>query len=196
VRIRPATPDDVPALVDLLRQIDTSSGTFSGRAPAAKDMEHLADRLSSVLEEDSRTLLVAVEESTGQVAGLLAARTDEIGMIDVTPTLHVTHLLVAPAHRRRGVGRALLAGAVHLADERGLDRLLATVAASSREGNRYLARLGFAPMVTDRLVTTSALRKSLGLSDSSERVAVLRRAMLGKARRPGLATPRVIGRGA
>jgi ribosomal protein S18 acetylase RimI-like enzyme len=195
-RVRPATREDVPALVDLLSQIDTSSGTFSGRAPRPADVDHLAARLTAVLEDGSRTLLVAVEETTGALAGLLAARTDEIGMIDVTPALHITHLLVTPEHRRRGVGRALLAGAVHLADEQGLDRVLATVAASSREGNRYLARLGFAPMVIERVVGKQALRKALGLADGSERVAVMRRAMLGRGRRPGLATPKVVGRGA
>jgi ribosomal protein S18 acetylase RimI-like enzyme len=182
--------------VELLSQIDTSAGTFSGRAPRANDPDHLAERLAAVLDEGSRTVLVAVEDGSAEIVGLLAARTDEIGMIDVTPALHVTHLLVAPAHRRRGVGRALLAAAVHLADELGLDRMLATVAASSRESNRYLARLGFAPMVIDRVVPTAGLRKALGLAEGSERVAVLRRAMLGRARRPGLATSRVAGRGA
>jgi ribosomal protein S18 acetylase RimI-like enzyme len=198
VRIRPATAEDIPGLVELLRQIDTSSGTFGGSARRANDTAHLAARLSAVLSEGSRTLLVAVEEGTGHLAGLLAARTDEIGMIDVSPALHLTHLLVAPAHRRRGVGRALLAGAVHLADERGLDRILATVAASSREGNRYLARLGFAPMVTDRVVSTPLLRKALGLAEGSERVAVMRRAMLRKGRRPALAPSpsRAVGDGA
>lgn len=196
VRIRPATSADVPALVDLLHQIDTTAGTFGGRAPRANDAEHLAQRLAAVLDEGSRTLLVAVEDGDADLVGLLAARTDEIGMIDVTPALHVTHLLVAPTQRRRGVGRALLAAAVHLADERGLDRMLATVTASSRESNRYLARLGFAPMVIDRVVSTAGLRKALGLTDGSERVAVLRRAMLGRSRRAGLATPRVARRGA
>jgi ribosomal protein S18 acetylase RimI-like enzyme len=196
VRIRPATVDDVPKLVDLLRSIDTTSGTFSGRAPRENDVDHLVGRLTAVLQEDRRTLLIAVDENTAAVAGLLAARTDEIGMIDVTAALHITHLLVAPTHRRRGVGRALLAAAVHLAEERGLDRVLATVAAASREGNRYLARLGFAPLVTERVVPTAILRKSLGLTDSADRVAVLRRAMLGRGRRSGLATSRVAGRGA
>ncbi len=196
VRIRPATPADVSALVELLHQIDTTAGTFSGRAPRVNDAEHLAERLAAVLEEAVRTVLIAVEDGSAEIVGLLAARTDEIGMIDVMPALHVTHLLVAPSHRRRGVGRALLAAAVHLADERGLDRMLATVAASSRESNRYLARLGFAPMVIDRVVPTAGLRKALGLADGSERVAVLRRAMLGRARRPGLAAPRVARRGA
>jgi N-acetylglutamate synthase-like GNAT family acetyltransferase len=103
---------------------------------------------------------------------------DEIGAIDLTPAVHVTHLLVAPSHRRRGVGRALLAAAVHLADEHGVDRVLATAASGSREANRYLARLGFAPLVVHRVASTTALRRSLGIADVAGRVAVLRRARL------------------
>ncbi len=112
-------------------------------------------------------LLVAVDDSTGALVGLLAARRGDIGAIDLTPVLHVTHLIVAPEQRRRGVGRALLAAAVHLADERGLDRVLATAASGSREGNRYLARLGFAPLVVHRIAPTSVLRRSLGMAETA-----------------------------
>ena len=73
--------------------------------------------------------------------------------------------MVAPGQRRRGVGRALLAAAVHLADEPGIEHVLATAAAGSREGNRYLARLGFAPLVVHRIASTGALRRSLGMTD-------------------------------
>jgi N-acetylglutamate synthase-like GNAT family acetyltransferase len=130
--------------------------------------------------------------------GLIVAKMDEIGAIDLTPALHVTHLLVAPSHRRRGVGRALLAAAVHLADERGVDRVLATAASGSREANRYLARLGFAPLVVHRVASTATLRRSLGISDVSERIALLRRARIARAQR-GATTARqrgLIGRGA
>ncbi len=123
---------------------------------------------------------------------------DEIGAIDLTPAVHVTHLLVAPTHRRRGVGRTLLAAVVHLADERGVDRVLATAASGSREANRYLARLGFAPLVVHRVASTATLRRSLGISEVSERIAVLRRARLARVQRaPAAARPRgLVGRGA
>ena len=76
------------------------------------------------------------------------------------------------------MGRALLAAAVHLADEWDVDRVLATVSSSSREANRYLSRLGFAPLVQHRMASTGALRRSLGLADEPDRMAVLRRARL------------------
>jgi GNAT superfamily N-acetyltransferase len=195
VRIRPAEHADVESLSTLIASVDTTSGVFSGRALLNPDLAHLEERLAEILLEAERTLLVAVDDPTGDIVGLLVARLDELGAIDLTPVLHVTHLLVAANQRRRGVGRALLAAAVHLADERGVDRVLATAASGSREANRYLARLGFAPLVVHRVASTAALRRSLGLVDGSEHMAVLRRARLVRAHRNGLAA-RVARRGA
>lgn len=194
VRVRPAELADVPALVELTRSVDLVSGTFSGRSLLDDRVEHLARRYEEILNEGERRLLVAVDDSAHALVGLLVARHDEIGAIDLTPVLHVTHLIVAPKQRRRGVGRTLLAAAVAHAEERGCDRILATAASGSREANRYLARLGFAPLVVHRIASTSALRRSLGMSETAERMAVLRRARLIRAQRAG--QPRIARRGA
>jgi ribosomal protein S18 acetylase RimI-like enzyme len=194
VRIRPAEHEDVKDLTALIKSVDTTSGIFSGRGLLDHDETHIQSRLEEILEEANRSLLVAVDDSA-EVVGLLVARLDEIGAIDLTPVLHISHLLVAPKQRRRGIGRALLVAAVHLAEERDVDRVVATAAAGSREANRYLARLGFAPLVVHRVASTGTLRRSLGLVENAERMAVLRRARLARANRNAI-TARVVGRGA
>jgi ribosomal protein S18 acetylase RimI-like enzyme len=185
VRVRPATHDDIPSLVQLLQQIDLTSGLFSGKPLHDPSVAHLTERFGEVLESD-RCLLIAADEA-GTVVGMLAAKPDDVGAIDLTPVLHVTHLMVDPEHRRRGIGRALLAGAVHMADEQGFEHVLSTAAAGSREGNRYLARIGFAPLVVHRIATTATLRRSLGMTDVAGRMAMLRRARLVRAQRTGFA---------
>ncbi|MGN6607097.1 MAG: GNAT family N-acetyltransferase [Jatrophihabitans sp.] len=186
VRVRPATVDDVPGLVGLARSLDLNAGLFSGRPLLDPSPEHLGQRFTEIIGHAERHLLVGVDDA-GTVVGLLAARRDDIGAIDLTPVLHVSHLMVAPTHRRRGVGRALLAGSVHLAEQLGIDHLLATATSQSREGNRYLARLGFKPLVTQRIAPVPGLRRTLGMTDLGSRVAVLRRARLGRAARPPIA---------
>ena len=193
VRVRPATHDDVPALVCLLQAVDLSAGTFSGRPLTDTTTDHLTERLTTLLDSD-RVLLIAADEE-GAALGLLAGRTDEVGAVDLTPVLHVTHLLVAPGQRRRGIARSLLSFAVTIADDLELEHVLATAAAGSREGNRYLARLGFAPLVVHRLAPTATLRRTLGMTDPAGRVAVLRRARLMRAQRSGFSS-RAVGRGA
>jgi GNAT superfamily N-acetyltransferase len=182
VRVRPVDLSDVPGLVALTTSSDLSSGVFSGRPLHDPSEHHVAERLTEIIGDRSRKMLVAVDDSTG-IVGLLVARNDEIGAIDLTPVLHISHLLVDARFRRRGVGRQLLTAAVHMADERGVHHVLATAASGSREGNRYLARLGFAPLVVHRIAPTSVLRRSLGLADAPERMAVLRRARLVRGSR-------------
>ncbi|HEV7191697.1 MAG TPA: GNAT family N-acetyltransferase [Jatrophihabitantaceae bacterium] len=184
---------DVSGLVRLTQSVDLSTGMFSGRPLQDGTGEHLERRFAEIIAEGVRTLLVAVDDSDG-VVGLLVARRDEIGAIDLTPVLHVSHLMVSPKFRRRGVGRMLLTAALHLAEERGMDHILTTAATGSREANRYLARLGFAPLVIHRVAPTSVLRRSLGITEAPERMAVLRRARL-RATRPAL-SGRAVRRGA
>jgi len=194
VRVRPADLADISGLVALAQSVDLASGLFSGRPLLNTAAEHLADRFAEIIREGTRSLLVAVDERGGMV-GLLVAQRDEIGAIDLTPVLHVSHLMVTPRQRRRGVGRMLLTAAVHLADERGMDHVLATAGSGSREANRYLARLGFAPLVVHRIAATSVLRRALGMAEAPEQMAVLRRARLVRGSRTGLAV-RAVRRGA
>jgi ribosomal protein S18 acetylase RimI-like enzyme len=193
VRVRPANEDDIPDLVALVHSIDTSTGLFSGRPLQDQSTQHLSERFGQILRSD-RLLLIAADDA-GSVVGMLSAKDDSVGAIDLTPVLHVTHLMVAPGHRRRGIGRSLLAAAVHLAEDAGVEHVLATAAAGSREGNRYLARIGFAPLVVHRIAPTSSLRRSLGMTDVAGRMAVLRRARMVRAQRGSFAS-RAVGRGA
>lgn len=195
VRVRSAELADVPGLVELTCSFDVSSGAFTGKTLSDEATAQLTARIAAIVSEGERTVLVAVDDATCGLVGVLVARNDEVGAIELTPVLHVTHLIVSPKQRRHGIGRALLAAAVHLADERGVDRVVAAVASGSRESNRYLARLGFAPLVVQRVASTSALRRSLGMADAPGRIAVLRRARLVRAQRARPAA-RVAQRGA
>jgi predicted N-acetyltransferase YhbS len=182
VRVRPAVHHDATDLAQLVRDTDITSTALSSRALAQLSGAQLAERIAAVLDDDSRVVLVACDDG-GTIVGMLAANRDQLNAVETTPVLHVTHLLVVPAWRRRGVGRALLTAVVHIAEDQGIEHLVASAAAGSREGNRYLARLGFAPLVVRRVATASTLRRSLGMTDVRDRVAVLRRARRTRAER-------------
>lgn len=191
VRVRPAELADVPQLVRLVGTTDEKLSGPGARQIQADTLAHLPERFAAILGADDKSVLAAVDE-LNDIVGMVVVSEGEVGAIAAVPALHISHLLVAPKQRRRGVGRALLAATVHLADQRGIEHVVAAVVSGSRDENRYLARLGFAPLVVRRLATTSTLRRSLGIDDGSDRLAILRR-----ARRRGRAlTGRAIGRGA
>jgi len=191
IRVRPAELADVPELVRLVEATDEPLSAPGARQIQAETVAHLPDRFAAILASDDKCVLVAVDE-LGNIVGMVLVSEGGVGAVTAVPAVHISNLLVARKYRRRGIGRALLAATVRLADQRGIEHIVASVVAGSRDANRYLARLGFAPLVVRRLATTTTLRRSLGIVDGSNRVALLRRAR----RRGRSLTGRVISRGA
>lgn len=178
VRVRPAELADVPSLVSLIECLDLPPGALGARQFQADTLANLSERFARLLASDAYSALVAVDDP-GDVVGLIIVNEDEVAPVTPIGVLTVSYLVVAPGHRRRGIGRALLAAVVHLAEQRGLDHVVASVVAGARDANRYLARLGFAPLAVRRVASTATLRRSLGIADGADRLALLRRARRG-----------------
>lgn len=189
VRVRPASPSDIAELITLSE--DNGVTDHIGRRGRKGDTTTLADRYSQLLTDPDRLVLVAVEEEHAKIVGFAVLLEEKVGVLAPTATLYISHLLVAPSYRRRGAGRALLTGAVRHAEDRDIDHVVVGVQAAARDANRYLARLGFAPLVVRRIASVQALRRSLGIVDSIDRVALRRRRSVR-----GVLPSRVIGRGA
>lgn len=166
LRVRPAVDADLPALVDLASELREAlapapdagwrPGTPAGRAA-------LEGRLRAALAAPDRHLVVAVDGD--EPLGMALFTVGPANALVDCPALHVTHSVVGDRHRRRGAGRALVAAAAGYAEERGLDQVVVSVRAGSREANRFYARLGFAPLATRRAASVSAVRRRLAVDD-------------------------------
>jgi GNAT superfamily N-acetyltransferase len=75
--------------------------------------------------------------------------------------VHTSYLLVNPAHRKHGFARALLDAAVTWAEEKDVSHVTAITSSSSRDTNRFLARLGLATVASVRAASTVTLRRRL-----------------------------------
>ena len=95
MRVRVATQLDEPAAVDVVR----ADGEATGRQPSKATLA----ALRAVLRSPTSLTLVADDEGT--VVGLLVAELRG-------RELQLTLLCVAPEHRRRGAGRALVGALV------------------------------------------------------------------------------------
>lgn len=111
-RVRPATPEDADAVGALLHAFNRE---FDDPAPPPS---WLADRFRALL-------------GGGDTAALLAGPgPDGVAVLRFRPAIwtdalecYLAELYVAPAHRGRGLGRALLEAAIALARQRGADRM-------------------------------------------------------------------------
>jgi ribosomal protein S18 acetylase RimI-like enzyme len=189
VRVRPAVTSDITDLIAL--SADNGVADYAYRRGRKGDTDSLVERYVALLSDLDRLVLVAIDEATGKLVGYAVMLEERVGVLAPTATLYISHLLVAPSFRKRGAGRALLTGAVRHAEDREIDHVVAGVQSSARDANRYLARLGFAPLVVRRIASVSTLRRSLGIADSIDRIALRRRRTVR-----GVLPSRVVGRGA
>jgi L-amino acid N-acyltransferase YncA len=193
VHVRVASASDLPAILNLVRDTRQLVPHAIGGVHVRRAEPALVNRYETLLDDDDRTLFLALDDEE-QVLGMAVASVEEVSATVALPAVHVTNLVVGARHRRRGVGRVLISSVVRYAEAHGIDHIVAGVISEDRETHRYLARLGFAPMVVRRVATTATVRRALGLGDT----LLDRRIVAGaarRARRP-LGTPRVLRRGA
>jgi predicted N-acetyltransferase YhbS len=181
-------------LRELARAAEIPAGAGSARQLRSEIAEQIDERLHVLLTRPDRTVLVAEDADVETLVGMVVLAEDEIGALFPVPVLRASHLVVAPSHRRKGVGRALLAAATQHADARGHEHVVTTSIPGSRDVNRYLARLGFVPLVSRRIASTATLRRTLG-GAVPEQAALARRARILRGRRDGV-SGRLVSRGA
>lgn len=126
--IRIAEPGDAAALSPLLE-------AFNG-PPASEDQTRR--RLLSVWGIE--TVFLAMVE--GRAVGFASVRLVPF-LSDDRPRAELTELYVDPAHRRRGIGRALLQRVEALARERGATELILLTGLENRDAQAFYQRLGY-----------------------------------------------------
>jgi len=178
VRVRPATAEDLPALLafgeELREQLGPAVDGKRIRVIPTGNRNGLEARYREALADPDRHLVLAVSEDDAPLAMALFSVAPANALLD-TPALHVTHAVVADRHKRRGAGKALVAAAAAFADERGLEQVVVSVHPGSRDANRFFARLGFAPLAVRRVAPTAVVRRRLHAGDTRGAEHVVRR---------------------
>lgn len=169
MQTRIARPADLPAVLALVRRHrseahahEVLTGQTPGAAAAAGFRRLLASTehrvVLAVLPGPNATAGGAVGE---EVVGLAILGTDPLAALLGTPQVTVDNLVVHGEHRRRGVGAALLAAAAAYGQESGASHVVAAVGGQEAERQRFFAHMGFAPLVTRRIVSLESLNRSL-----------------------------------
>ena len=150
-----------PADLDELAQVCLTARAESivGPQVCSSDRTVIAQQLGALAALAGGMVLVA--RSEGRVIGLLLGRL--VGPNPFTDEVHlaVEALYVTPPHRRRGVGHALLAGAVEAGTTAGAGHIYAAPIPGARGMQRFFVQLGFLPAAAHRVSTLSALQRRL-----------------------------------
>jgi ribosomal protein S18 acetylase RimI-like enzyme len=161
--VRPATAEDLPALVQLWEQFRASSGGRQARDLLQSPTEDPESKFVAILGDPDRRLVVATVEDL--VEGLAVMSVSTLGPLSAARAVQLAHVVVEGGRRRRGIGQALVAAAAAYADEVGADQVVVSVYPNLREANRFYARLGFTPLVVRRVATVAALRRRLATAE-------------------------------
>jgi ribosomal protein S18 acetylase RimI-like enzyme len=145
VVVRAATHADVPALGRLGALLVRTHHEFDPDrfVPATPRTERgYGSWLSSQLDEPDVVVLVAERED--EVVGYAYAGVEGPDYMTLRGPAGVIHdLVVAPEHRRRGIGRLLLDGALDALATRGVPRAVLSTAARNASARRLFERAGF-----------------------------------------------------
>jgi GNAT superfamily N-acetyltransferase len=141
IEVRPATPDDVASLVELIAERDR----FYGVDRSDPDPAAIADALFG--PAPAGRALVALRD--GRVAGL-AAYSFLWPAAGVTRSLYLKELFVRATARRHGVGRMLMRELHVVAAEHRCSRIEWTADTDQPDAQRFYASLG-AEVLTTKL---------------------------------------------
>jgi GNAT superfamily N-acetyltransferase len=158
VVVRDAVPDDLPVLLTMWRELRELGGRLDRSMPTVSE-DGVLDRLKLIDDDPRSRALVAIVD--GDVAGMAVLTVASYAALFDQNAVHVHYLHVREGYRRRGVGHGLLAAAVAMADEVGVEHILTSVMPQLRDTQRFYARLGFAPVVVRRSIPVSTLRRRL-----------------------------------
>ena len=145
-------PTDAPFLTELwsdaLRRAD--------RQDQIADVELIIE--VATLSPDQR---LVVAEYDGSPAGAIHLNVATLSPINLDRAVQAISPHVAVPFRRRGVGRMLMEAAVAFAEELGIGHVATAAASQSRDGNRFMARVGLGPQAVLRVAPTHTVRAKL-----------------------------------
>lgn len=192
LRVRPATTQDVPALLELGDELRDGllpeSGRLRGTPTGARAA--LEQRYLDAIDDPARHLVVVVNEAEEPLGMALLTIAPANALLDI-PAVHMSHAVVASRHKRRGAGKALVASTAAYAEAHGLEQIVVSVAPGSRDANRFFARLGFAPLAVRRAAPVAVVRRRLASqADARPTDHVVRSSRGRRSRRPTLSLGR------
>jgi ribosomal protein S18 acetylase RimI-like enzyme len=161
VRVRQATPEDVPSLVALFQELDRMQADWRVFTPRPGFYDEVGDKYQEAINNPEAVVL-AVEDDEGEVVGMAYGEARTPSRFSDERALELSGVVVRAGYRGRGVGRALVAEAARFADARGIEYIELKTFSPNRGAMEFWEDLGFAPRVVQLTSATRELLDRLG----------------------------------
>lgn len=104
---------------------------------------------------------LVVADVEGQAVGAVFLRVATLTPINLEPAVQAISPHVLEDYRRHGIGALLMEQAVSFADELSVSCVVTAAESTSREANRFMARLALTPKAIMRIGATATVRSRL-----------------------------------
>lgn len=141
--IRPARPGDLAAAIELVGVLDRLQRPWRVFEPRPGADQDTVARYHRALDDPGMLLVVAEHES--RLVGLGVGEIVVPSSMSRQMALEISNVVVAEAHRGRGLGRAVVAELVRFGGERGVPRAVIRVFSDNADAMAFWESLGFRP---------------------------------------------------
>jgi ribosomal protein S18 acetylase RimI-like enzyme len=159
VKVRQATPEDVPALVALFQELDRMQSDWRVFTPRPGFYDEVGLKYREAMSTENAVVLVAEDE--GEIVGMAYGEVRIPSRFSDERALELSGVVVRTGYRGRGVGRALVQEAARFAGEMGVEWVELKTFAPNQGAMAFWEGLGFTPRVVQMTQGTKALVQRL-----------------------------------
>jgi ribosomal protein S18 acetylase RimI-like enzyme len=159
VRVRRATPADVPVLVSFFAELDRMQREWRVFTPRPGFYDEVGAKYRAAIASDQQIALVA--EEGDELVGMAYAEARTPSRFSDERALELSGVVVRSDFRGRGVGRALVAEAARFASQGGIPWVELKTFAPNQGALDFWESLGFTPRVVQLTCSSTALASRL-----------------------------------
>lgn len=160
MKVRQATPEDVPSLVALFQELDRMQADWRVFTPRPGFYDEVGVKYREAMNNADAVVLVVVDDE-GEVVGMAYGEARTPSRFSDERALELSGVVVRAGYRGRGVGRELVAEAARFAEERGIAWVELKTFAPNRGAMEFWEDLGFTPRVLQLTSPTRDLLERL-----------------------------------
>ena len=160
MKVRQATPEDVPSLVALFQELDRMQADWRVFTPRPGFYDEVGQKYREAMGHPDAVVLVA-EDDEGEIVGMAYGETRVPSRFSDERALEVSGVVVRGGYRGRGVGHELVREAAAFARDRDIDWVEIKTFTPNQGAMAFWEKLGFTPRVVQMTTATEILLERL-----------------------------------